>query len=139
MFCGRNNSQSAEENICSEFSMGEETYGIATSVFGVCARRQNAHVFRVNSPLIAGNIRKDFHGSAKGKTFGLNYQLGAAIQQMGCGSTDVATLVAFLDLPTSWSTISSHMKQCESVMGPVQIAMADESEKYALAEELAFV
>ena len=107
--------------LCSQFSVAEESYGIATSVFGVCAKKQNSHVFQVDAPLISKNMRETFHGLARAKTFLVNYQLAAEIQAMGCGSTDVATLVAFLNLPASWSTVTSHMKQCEKVMGPIQI------------------
>ena len=93
-------------------------------------------MFQIDAPLISKNMREIFHGLARAKTFSVNYQLAAAIQAMDCGSTDVATLVAFLDLPASWSTVTSHMKQCEKVMGPIQISLADESKKDALADEI---
>jgi len=62
--------------------------------------------------------------------------LAAAIQTMGNGNTDVATLAGFLELPASWSSVSRHMQMAEEVMGPVQITKREESEVDALREEI---
>ena len=64
---------------------------------------------------------KEFHGNCKAKLYSINYKLAAAIQTMGNGNTDVATLAGFLELPASWSSVSRHMQMAEEVMGPVQI------------------
>ena len=131
-----NNTKSAEDIICKEFSVAEETYGMATSLYGICSKKQNSHYFRIASPKISERMRISFHGNAKAKTFAINYQLAAAMQQMGCGNTDDATLAGFLDLPATWSVITSHLQQVEKVMGPLQIRMADESMENALADEI---
>ena len=76
------------------------------------------------------------HGSQRAKTFAINYKLAAAMQQMGCGSTDIATLAGFLDIPVSWSSVARHMKAVEEVMGPIQIEKKEESEMEAVRIEV---
>ena len=125
-----------ENLVCKSWSVAEETYGFATTVYGVCAKNHRSHVFRVEADLIGGGIRKQFHGNCKAKLYSINYKLAAAIQMMGNGNTDVATLAGFLELPASWSSISRHMQMAEEVMGPVQIKKREESEVDALREEV---
>ena len=59
----------------------------------------------------------------------LNYQLSAAIQQMGCGPVDINTLCGFLGLPCK--SIQHHIKQVEHMMGQIQL-----SKRELLEEEL---
>ena len=56
---------------------------------------------------------------------------------MGCDTTDIATLAIFLDLSLSWSTLNWHLREVEKVLGPVEEMIKKESEKYALAVEVA--
>ena len=66
----------------------------------------------------------------------MNYRVAAAMQQIGYGNTDAATLAGFLDLPGSWSLIARHMKRVEEVMGPVQVQKREESEMDAASGEV---
>ena len=54
----------------------------------------------------------------RGQKISIYYKLTAAIQQMGCGYTDVATLAGFLDIPATWTSVVRYMKGVESVMEP---------------------
>ena len=49
MFCGKNKQQSVEDRVCKEFSIAEETYGLAATLFGLCSKKKNCHVFRVDA------------------------------------------------------------------------------------------
>ena len=135
LFCGMKNEQSAEEMICKEFSVSEETYGFATSIFGLCSKKKNSHVFRIDAEKVVASKNK-FHGNTKIKKFAINYKIAAAMEQMGCGTTQIAMLSAFLDLPPSWATVNWHLREIESVLGPVQEAKKQESENDALALEV---
>ena len=95
MFSGRHNDVSMEDIIYKEFSVTEETYGIATSLYGICAKKSQSHVFRVDVDKIAADIRKDMHGNTRGKLYSLNYTFSATIKKMECGSTYIATLTEF--------------------------------------------
>ena len=136
LFYGLRNNKTAEDIICKEFSVAEQTYGFATTFFGLCAKKSRSHIFRVDAEKIGAGVRKDFHPLARGKQFSLNYKLCAAIQQMGCGTSDVATLAGFLELPSTGSSIAKQLKNVEGVMGKVQIEHSHLSEKEAVAEEI---
>ena len=45
-FSGKFNQSSTEDIICKSFHVSEETYGIATSIFGTCRRKKDPHHFR---------------------------------------------------------------------------------------------
>jgi len=134
-FCGRS-LETIEDKICSEFSISEKSYGIATSLYGKCSHKRNAHVFTINCPQISWRTTSSFHGNSQGKLFSINYQLAAAMQQMGCGNTDAATPAGFLDLPPTWSVLRRHLWSVEKVMGPIQVQLSDESKKEALSDEI---
>ena len=136
MFCGSRKNVSIEDCICKQFSVQEETYGLATSIYGVCGRKKDSHVFRINADKISGNIRSGFHKNSRHNLFAINYRLCAAIQQMGCGFTDASTLAGFLDLPVTWDTMNYCMRKVEAVMGPIQLAKREECEIEALEEEI---
>ena len=123
-FLGRDTQQGAslEEQLCNNFRVGKETYGFATSIFGCSARPHNPHTFRIEADTVGAAQLKKLHGNARGKRYALNYQMAAAMQQMGVGMTAMQTLCGFLDLPTS-ASCHHHIKQAEAVGGPVQIAL----------------
>ena len=125
---------SLENQLCNNFRVGEETYGVATSLFGFCSRARKPHIFRIEADKISAEIRKTFHGNAKGKQYAANYQMAAAMQQMGVGVTDVQTLCGFMDLPTS-ASCQHHIRQAEAVAGPIQIDLQKKSEEEARLEE----
>ena len=54
MFCGANKNNSMEDRVCKSWSVAEETYGFATTVYGVCAKKHRSHVYRVEADLIGG-------------------------------------------------------------------------------------
>ena len=58
----------------------------------------------------------------------------AAIQQMGCGPADIASLCGFLGLHTK--SILYHTKRAEHVLGTIQIAKRKLAEEYAVEEEI---
>ena len=45
MFCGKNKQQSVDDRVCKEFSIAEETYGLATTMFGLCSKKKIAMSF----------------------------------------------------------------------------------------------
>lgn len=108
-FCGKHSGVNVEDPICKEFSLSEEMYGFATSIFDICIQKIDAHAFHINVEKILGNICNKFHKNMRAKSFSLNYQLPVAMQQMGCGNTDVATLSEFLGILTLGSPLSRHM------------------------------
>ena len=136
MFWGSRRDTLAEDVICKGFLVAEETYGFATTLYGVCAKRHHSHVFRVDAEKIGADVRRGFHASARGKCYSINYKMAAAIQQMGCGSADVATLAGFLELPSSGSSVVQQLKTAEQVMGSIQIATRKLSEIEAVREEI---
>ena len=69
------------------------------------------------------------------KLYALNYQLCAAMQQMGNGPTDMGELAGFLDFPCA-NKVSLHMQQTESILGPIQDQLRDEAMKEAIDEEI---
>ena len=81
-------------------------------------------------------MRRGFHASARGKYYSINYKMAAAIQQMGCGSADVATLAGFLELPSSGSSVVQQLKTAEQVMGSIQISTRKLSEIEAVRNGL---
>ena len=58
---------------------------------------------------------------------------------MGCGYTDAGTLGGFLDLPVCSDTLRNGMKRVEDYLGAIQIRKREESEKDAVAEEIAMM
>ena len=62
--------------------------------------------------------------------------MAAAIQHMGCGSADVATLAGFLELPSSGSSVVQQLKTAEQVMGSIQISAHKLSEIEAVREKI---
>ena len=58
------------------------------------------------------------------------------MQQMGIGTSQIAMLAVFLDLPLSWSAVNWHLSEVEKIIGPVQQLKKEESEKVALDEEI---
>ena len=136
IFCGKNNDMSIEDSICKSFAVSEETYGFATSLFGICERKIRSHTFRVDADEVGNRIKKNLNGNAKSKRYVLNYKAVAAMQQMGCGTSDMANLSAFLDLPTNADNINYHIKSVEKVLGKEQLAKREESEIEAVTLEI---
>ena len=64
----------------------------------------------------------------------MNYQLSAAIQQMGCGPADIITLCGFMGLPGK--SIRYHIKEVEHTLGKIQISTKEKSEEDAVKEEI---
>ena len=124
-----------EEQICSDFCVGEEAYGFATSTFGCCSCSNKSHMFTIKADKVGVELRKTSHRNAKGKHYTANYQMEAAMQQMDVRTTDIQTLCGFLDSPTS-ASCHHHIKQAETVLGPVQIRLQEESEKKAVLAEI---
>ena len=133
MYNGSNSGGGPEKSI-SRYHIKEETFGIATSLFGVCSRERKPHKFSIMADEISSKISSTFHHHAKGKKLSLNYQLSAAIQQMGCGPADIHTLCGFLGL--CGKSIAHHTKQAEHVMGKVQMERSEASEVDAVQEEI---
>ena len=48
-FSGKFNQFSTDDIICKSFHVAEETYGIATSIFGSCMRKKHPHHFRIEA------------------------------------------------------------------------------------------
>ena len=123
------------DRLISRFNVSEQTMGCATSLFGFCGRKRRPHQFRVDADKIRVSIRSSFHHHSKGKMYAMNYQLAAAIQQMGCGPADVSTLCGFLSLPIS--SVQYHVKRAEQVMGPIQLLNKECSQREAVVKEIA--
>ena len=123
------------EDGLSTFFLAEETFGCATSLYGFCSRQRKPHKFSIQADEISSDLKKSFHHHAKGKTLALNYQLSAAIQQMGCGPADITTLCGFLGLPSK--SIQYHIKEVEHVMGKIQIKKRELSEEESVEMEIA--
>ena len=109
-----------EEEICRDFSLAEDTFSIATSLFGMCSQKHKPHIFRVDADLVGVEVCKKLHGNARGGKFALNYKLTVAIQQMGNGVSQMETLYGFLDLPLSTS-LWSQIGKADELLGKVQI------------------
>ena len=69
-----------EDMVFKEFSVVEETYGIDTSLYEMCAKKSQSNVFRADTDNIAADIRNDMHRNSRGKLYSLNYKITAAIQ-----------------------------------------------------------
>ena len=137
IFLGKQSSEygGLESHLCCDFRVGEETYGVATSIFGFCARPRKPHVFCIEANKIGPDICKTFHGNARGKHYAANYKMAAAMQQMGVGETDIETLCGFMDLPSS-ASCHNHIRQAEAMAGPIQISLQKESEEEARFHEI---
>lgn len=107
--------------VCCEFAGLEETYDFATSIYGICNTKKKSHVFGLILRRLEELFGMDFFGNARVKPYAVNYHVAAIMQVMGCGNSDVATLTGFLDLPTSWSVVSKHMRDAEKVVWPIKI------------------
>ena len=75
------------------------------------------------------------HGNTKGRLYAINYQLTAAMQQMGVGPSAMETLCAFLEL-ANVSAIGQQIAKAEKVLGPIQLKKREESEEEAIREEI---
>lgn len=80
MFCGKSKERSIEDPIVSPFAIREETYGFATSLFGVCGKKTRPHVFQVDADKIIAHIREGMHKNARAKRLAMNYRVAAAMQ-----------------------------------------------------------
>lgn len=84
----------------------EETFGIVTTIMGVCGRRRKSHSFQVLAEKVGTKIRdSNMHGYTSGRLYSRNYQLTAAMQQMGVGTSAMETLQSFLELPNQSALI----------------------------------
>ena len=81
-------------------------------------------------------IKNKLHGNAKGKRYALNYKVVAAMQQMGCGSSNMGTLSGFLDLPSKADTVSYHLKHAEQILGTSQLELKEKSKIEAVSVEI---
>ena len=90
--------------------------------------------FRIDADKIS--FSNNFHANSRAKKFAINYKVVGAMQQMGCGNTDITTLSVFLDLPTSAAVVTWTLREVEAVLGPVQILKKEESERDAVALEV---
>ena len=136
IFCGKENMMDAEARICCDFHVSEETWGIATSLYGQCRRSRKPHSFSIEaSELSSGPVKKSLHGNSRTARYSVNYQLCAAIQQMGCGRTDAKTLLGFLDLPSS-AKIDAHLAVVEKTLGRIEITVKDAAQAEALQKEI---
>ena len=122
--------------MCAIFCCRGDVWVCDVGLYGVCGKKHRSHVFRVDAEQIGEAVRKTFHKNSKGKQFSVNYKVAVALQQMGCGTTDVATLAGFVDLPSSGSAIEKQIKQVERVIGEIQIVKREESKVEALPDEV---
>ena len=128
---------SVEDNISCEMHVAEETWGVATTLYGRCKRKNKPHHFTVNALEISdGPVKQKLHQNSKTAKYSINHQLCAAMQQMGCGPSDVKMLTGFMDLPSS-ARIDKHMAVVEKALGSVQEEMREASQKDALEAEVA--
>ena len=134
MYCGGMQS-SIESQITCDFVLSEKTYGIATTIYGVCERARKPHKFELLPEKVNKEICTTVHGNSKVKLFALNYKLAAAIQSMGCGSSDATKLVGFLDFPCG-DKIERHLRLVEEVLGPIQEKLRTASEIDAVQDEV---
>ena len=111
--------ESTEERICSYFVIEEETYGLATCIHGRCSKERKPHSFEIAPKMISRRFRATLHKNSKAKLFAINYQLAAAMQQMGCGPSDARVLVGFLEVAHGES-IMKMLKNIEGVIGPIE-------------------
>ena len=56
MFSGAHTGMSIEDFVCSTFTLTEESYGIATTMFGVCKKKRRAHSFEISAETVTPNI-----------------------------------------------------------------------------------
>ena len=130
----KSGSGSNEERLIQRFNMSEQTMGIATSILGFCSRKRRPHVFRIDADTIKSILRSSLHHHARGKLYAANYQLAAAIQQMGCGPADIMHLCGFLSLPSG--SIQYHIRRAEEIMGPIQVSTKEAFKRDAIREEI---
>ena len=139
MFTGGRQEKTIEDQICCNFHVSEETWGVATALYGRCKRERKPHCFSVDAVQISkGPVKDALHPNSRTAKYSINHQLCAAIQQMGCGATGVKMLTGFLDLPSS-GKIDKHVAVVEKTLGSVQERMREESQKDALQEEIALM
>ena len=124
-----------EDRICSSIVVSEETYGIATALYGTCKRERKPHSFHVEPRMVSSSIREKIHKNNYAQKYAVNFQLCAAIQQMGCGPSDTIQLAGFLELSTG-EKIKRTLKQVEEVLGPIQETLKSQSELDAVKEEV---
>ena len=88
--------------------------------------------------MISALIHESVHKNAHSKLYAINYQLCAAIQQMGCGSSDAIQLAGFLEMACG-DRVKRTLQQVEEVMGPMQerLRVSSEIEAVGLETKLA--
>ena len=79
-------------------------------------------------------VRTNFHHHTRGKLYAANYQLAAAMQQMGCGPADILHLCGFLSLPGG--SIIYHIRRTQEILGPIRITNREASERDAVDIEI---
>ena len=94
-------------------------------------------MFRVEEDEVGMEVKRKLHGNTKRKRYVLNYKVVAAIQQMGCGSSNMGTLSGILDLPSKNDTVSYHLKHTEQILDVVQLELKEKSEIEAVSVEIA--
>ena len=134
MFNGEQTNQ-VIDRICCDFIVCEETFGFATTVYGTCRREKRPHTFQIMPKMVGSSIRKNLHKNMKSQQYAINYQLCAAIQQMGCGPSDAIMLAGFLDM-SSGDKIKRALQQVEKVLGPVEEKLKEECEIEAVNDEI---
>ena len=85
--------------------------------------------------MILKNVRDGLHGNSRVARYAVNYQLTAAIQQMGCGSVDAVKLAGFLEMGCG-DRIDRNIAAIESLMGPMQEKLRESCEQEAVMEEV---
>ena len=130
-----NQQEQVIDRICCDFVVCEETFGFATTVYGTCKRERHAHTFQIVPQMVGSSIRKNLHKNMKSQQFAINYQLCAAIQQMGCGPSDAIMLSGFLDI-SSGDKIKRALQQVEKILGPVEEKLKEECEIDAVNDEV---
>ena len=133
-FCGSRKSKGGDVACSVHFQ--EETYGLATKIIGLCSRTHRPRRFVVDPERVGSTaLINACNANARLCRYALNYQLSAAIQATGCGLSDAKTLVSFLGLPSA--TIMQRLLQTsERVLGPIQMALTEESMKDGINEEI---
>ena len=82
-------------------------------------------------------VKRKLHGNAKGERYALNYEVVAAMQQMGYGNSDMGTLSDFLDLPSKNDAVSYYLKHAEQILGAVQLELKEGGDTEVVSVEIA--
>ena len=93
--------------------------------FWLVQKSSEAYRFIIEVPELSSGPGKDsLHRNSRTARYNINHQMCAAIQQMGCGPTDVHTLTGFLDLPSS-AKDHLHLAVVEKTLGAAQEKIRD--------------